>query len=46
MRQLILPLGLILNFKVAHMREGIKRFVNGKGWDQSPLSQAKKGLEP
>lgn len=26
------PLGLILNFKVAHMKDGIKRFVNGKGW--------------
>ncbi len=39
------PLGLILNFKVAHMRDGIKRFVNGKGWDQLPLARAKKGLE-
>jgi GxxExxY protein len=26
------PLGLILNFKVGHMKDGIKRFVNGKGW--------------
>jgi GxxExxY protein len=26
------PLGLILNFKVAHLKDGIKRFVNGKGW--------------
>ena len=23
-----LPLGLLLNFKVAHMREGIERFIN------------------
>jgi GxxExxY protein len=28
------PLGLILNFKVSHMRDGIKRFVNGPGWDE------------
>lgn len=33
------PLGLILNFKVAHMRDGIKRFVNGKGWDQLSKNQ-------
>ena len=26
------PLGLILNFKVSHLKDGIKRFVNGKGW--------------
>lgn len=25
-------LGLIVNFKVAHLKDGIKRFVNGKGW--------------
>ena len=25
-------LGLIINFKVAHLKDGIKRFVNGKGW--------------
>jgi len=30
------PMGLILNFKVAHMRDGIKRFVNGPGWDHQP----------
>lgn len=28
------PLGLILNFKVAHMKNGIKRFVNGPGWEE------------
>ena len=27
------PLGLLLNFKVTHMKDGIKRFVNGKGWE-------------
>jgi GxxExxY protein len=25
-------LGLMANFKVAHLKDGIKRFVNGKGW--------------
>ncbi|MBZ5628343.1 MAG: GxxExxY protein [Acidobacteriia bacterium] len=25
-------LGLLINFKVAHLRDGIKRFVNGTGW--------------
>jgi len=25
-------LGLLINFKVAHMRDGIKRFVNGSEW--------------
>ena len=25
-------LGLLINFKVAHLKDGIKRFVNGKGW--------------
>jgi GxxExxY protein len=27
------PLGLILNFKVGHMKDGIKRLVNGRGWN-------------
>ena len=26
-----LPLGLLLNFKVAHMRDGIERFINAAG---------------
>lgn len=26
------PLGLIINFKITHLRDGIKRFVNSKGW--------------
>ncbi len=25
-------LGLLINFKVAHLKDGIKRFVNGTGW--------------
>jgi GxxExxY protein len=25
-------LGLLINFKVAHLRDGIKRFVHGAGW--------------
>jgi GxxExxY protein len=25
-------LGLLINFKVAHLRDGIKRFVNGAEW--------------
>ncbi len=27
------PVGLLINFKVAHLREGIKRIVNGTGWE-------------
>jgi GxxExxY protein len=26
------PLGLLINFHVAHLRDGIKRFVNGRNW--------------
>ncbi len=25
-------LGLLINFNVAHLKDGIKRFVNGSGW--------------
>ena len=25
-------IGLLINFNVAHLRDGIKRFVNGSGW--------------
>jgi len=25
-------LGLLINFNVAHLKDGIKRFVNGTGW--------------
>ena len=26
------PVGLLINFHVAHLRDGVKRFVNGKQW--------------
>jgi GxxExxY protein len=25
-------LGLLINFNVVHLKDGIKRFVNGTGW--------------
>ncbi len=25
-------LGLLINFNVVHLKDGIKRFVNGDGW--------------
>ena len=25
-------LGLLINFNVAHLKDGIRRFVNGTGW--------------
>ena len=25
-------IGLLINFNVAHLKNGIKRFVNGTGW--------------
>ena len=25
-------LGLLMNFNVVHLKDGIKRFVNGSGW--------------
>ena len=25
--------GLLINFNVAHLREGIKRIVSGRGWE-------------
>ena len=27
-------LGLLINFNVVHLKEGIKRFVNGTGWKE------------
>ena len=27
-------LGLLINFNVAHLKDGIKRFVNGTGWKE------------
>jgi GxxExxY protein len=29
-------LGLLINFNVTHLREGIKRFVEGKSWNKRP----------
>jgi GxxExxY protein len=26
------PLGLLINFNVVHLKDGIQRFVNGTGW--------------
>src|SRR5579859_2351625 len=28
-------LGLLINFNVVHLKDGIKRFVNGSGWQQA-----------
>jgi GxxExxY protein len=27
-------LGLLINFNVVHLKDGIKRFVNGTGWQE------------
>jgi len=27
-------LGLLINFNVVHLKDGIKRFVNGSGWKE------------
>jgi GxxExxY protein len=28
------PVGLLINFHVKHLRDGIKRFVEGRGWEK------------
>jgi len=28
------PIGLLTNFNVVHLKDGIKRFVNGTGWKE------------
>ena len=28
-----IPVGLLINFNVLHLREGIKRMVDGKDWE-------------
>ncbi len=28
-------LGLLINFNVVHLKDGIKRFVNGTGWKET-----------
>ena len=30
--------GLLINFHVAHLRDGVKRLVNGRGWDRPFVS--------
>ena len=30
-------LGLLINFNVVHLREGIRRFVNGMGWKERQI---------
>ncbi len=30
------PVGLLINFHVKHLRDGIKRFVEGRGWEKPP----------
>ncbi len=34
------PVGLLINFHVKHLRDGIKRFVEGKGWEKPPRASA------
>lgn len=34
------PVGLLINFHVKHLRHGIKRFVEGKGWENPPRASA------
>ena len=29
-------LGLLINFNVVHLKDGIRRFVNGRGWMEKP----------
>jgi GxxExxY protein len=29
-------LGLLINFNVVHLKDGIKRFVSGTGWKERP----------
>lgn len=31
-------LGLLINFNVVHLRDGIKRFVNGTDWKTNPIN--------
>ena len=31
-------IGLLINFNVLHLRDGIKRFVNGTGWRESQVT--------
>lgn len=29
-------IGLLINFNVVHLKDGIKRFVNGSSWKEDP----------
>lgn len=39
------PLGLLINFNVAHLRDGIKRLVHGRKWQSSPTPTHTEGEE-
>jgi len=30
-------IGLLINFNVVHLKNGIKRFVNGRNWESEPV---------
>lgn len=32
-------IGLLINFNVVHLKEGIKRFVNGSSWKEEDQKQ-------
>jgi len=34
MRLSAIPVGLLINFNVLHLRDGIKRTVDGKDWEK------------
>ncbi|HEY1802549.1 MAG TPA: GxxExxY protein [Terriglobales bacterium] len=36
--------GLLINFHVAHLRDGIKRMVDGKGWENRYLPKTRSCL--
>jgi len=46
LRLLNLPVGLLINFGAAHLREGLKRIVNGLVPSQSPILQVNRTSAP
>jgi GxxExxY protein len=32
--------GLLINFQMAHLKDGIRRLVYGRGWDRPAISSA------
>jgi iron complex transport system substrate-binding protein len=46
LRLLNLPIGLLINFGAAHLREGLKRVVNGLVPSQSPILQVNRTSAP